>query len=160
MGQSKTDKTNVMRLLDAAGISYKPHFYDETLTDGNLIAKTLGEFEEQVFKSLICVSNQGDHFVFCIPVNHELDLKKAAKAAGRKSMEMIKQKELLPLTGYIHGGCSPMGLKKPFPVYVEETMELFDTIFISAGRVGDQVEMNPTDLRDVTKCRYAHLVKD
>ncbi|MBO4989944.1 MAG: Cys-tRNA(Pro) deacylase [Clostridia bacterium] len=139
------EKTNVMRLLDAASVSYTPHQYDPSLTDGISVAKSLGENPDCVFKTLVTTDGK-KHFVFVVPVNETLDLKKAAKAAGVKSIAMIPQKELLPLTGYVHGGCSPIGMKKPFPTIVSETALLFDTIVFSAGKRGFQVETNPEDL--------------
>ena len=108
------DKTNAMRLLDAKKIPYTPFTYPPEITDGMLVAEQLGEDVRRVFKTLVTVSDKGEHFVFCVPVCASLDLKMAAKAAGAKSVAMIKQKELEPLTGYIHGGCSPVGMKKRF----------------------------------------------
>ena len=128
-----------MRLLDTAGIDYDPRSYDPEIVDGLSVAKALNEDPEAVFKTLVTENEKKEHFVFCVPVGAELDLKKAAKAVGAKSIEMIPLKELLPLTGYLHGGCSPMGLKKPFPVALDETMQLFERIYISAGKRGYQV---------------------
>ncbi|MBQ4182297.1 MAG: aminoacyl-tRNA deacylase, partial [Bacilli bacterium] len=125
------DKTNVMRLLDAAKIEYVEKTYDAELTDGESIAKILGEDPECVLKTLVTVSDKKEYFVFCVPVNGTLNLKEAAKAVGAKSIAMIHQKELLPLTGYVHGGCSPIGLKKPFPVTIDETAQLFDRVYVS-----------------------------
>lgn len=153
------EKTNVMRLLDVAGIRYTPHAYDPEAVDGETIAGLLGEDPECVYKTLICENQKGEHFVFCVPVMGELDLKKAAKASGNKSIEMIRQKELLPLTGYVHGGCSPIGLKKPFPIYIEETAQIFDHIYISGGRRGYQVELSPLDLSSYCKAQFADLLK-
>ncbi|MCR4562708.1 MAG: Cys-tRNA(Pro) deacylase [Bacilli bacterium] len=154
------EKTNVMRLLDVAGITYEPHEYDPEATDGVKVAELLKEDCDCVFKTLICVNPKREYFVFDIPVHKELDLKKAAKASHSKSIELIHQKELLPLTGYVHGGCSPIGLKKPFPVYIDETAQLFDRIFISAGKRGFQVEMNPFDLINYVKGEFFDLTKD
>jgi Cys-tRNA(Pro)/Cys-tRNA(Cys) deacylase len=153
------EKTNVMRLLDQAKIAYIPHDYDPEIVDGVGVATALGQNPEAVFKSLICENEKKEHFVFDIPVAQELDLKKAAKAAGSKSMEMIPLKELLPLTGYVHGGCSPIGLKKPFPVYMDETAQLFDNVCISAGKRGYQVELSPLDLQNYTHLVFADLVR-
>lgn len=139
-------KTNVMRLLDEANIEYSAHQYDEETVDGLSVAKELGEDPECVFKSLVCENEKHEHFVFEVPVNATLNLKKAAKASSSKSIEMIPQKQLLPLTGYVHGGCSPIGLKKTFPVYIDETARLFDKIYISAGKRGFQVCLSPQDL--------------
>lgn len=157
------EKTNVMRLLSTAGIEFVPHGYDPSITDGEGVAAALGEAPEQVFKTLVTVSGAGTYHVFVIPVNCTLDLKKAASAAGVKNIQMIKQKELLPLTGYIHGGCSPVGMKKPFPTYIEESAVLYDTICVSAGKVGFQVELDAPVLMDYLHAqgmtaRFADLV--
>ena len=143
------DKTNVMRILDKYGIKYQVHIYDNNETNGELVAKLLGEDEMRVFKTIVTVSNTNEHFVFMIPVSSVLNLKKAAKVAKVKSIEMIKQKELLPLTGYIHGGCSPIGMKKEFPTFIDEVALLFDTIYFSAGKVGMQIECSYDDLKKV-----------
>lgn len=154
------EKTNVMRLLDVASIAYTPHAYDPDAPDGESIAKLLGEDPECVYKTLVCVNPKGEHFVFCVPVMGELDLKKAAKASGNKAIEMIHQKELLPLTGYVHGGCSPIGLKKPFPVYIEETAQLFDTIYVSGGKRGFQIQLSPIELASYCGAIFADLLKN
>ena len=153
------EKTNVMRLLDIAGIDYDPRSYDPEIVDGLSVAKTLNEDPEAVFKTLVTENEKKEHFVFCVPVGAELDLKKAAKAVGAKSIEMIPLKELLPLTGYLHGGCSPMGLKKPFPVALDETMQLFERIYISAGKRGYQVGLNPTVLAAYCHASFVDLSK-
>ncbi len=152
------EKTNVMRILAQKGIPFVPHEYDSSLTDGQTIAATLGQDPEKVFKTLVTVANNGEHLVFVIPVACSLDLKKAAAAAGVKNVLMIKQKELLPLTGYIHGGCSPIGMKKPFRTFIEESAQLYDTITFSAGRVGYQVEMAPDAVLSLVGASYADLV--
>lgn len=140
--KKSTEKTNVMRILDQHNIPYESHCYADTdAISGTDVAAVLGEDPDQVFKTLVTVGHTGEHYVFMIPVNAELDLKKAAKAVGEKSIVMIKAKELLPLTGYIHGGCSPIGMKKPFRTVIDETAELFDTILFSAGKIGYQVEV-------------------
>ena len=154
------EKTNVMRLLAQNNIPFTPHEYDNTLTDGQRIAEGLGEAAESVFKTLVTVANTGDHYVFVIPVCASLDLKKAAQAAGVKNIQMIKQKELLPLTGYIHGGCSPVGMKKPFPTFVEESATFCEHIFVSAGRVGFQVGVDPKDLSALVRFSWADLTAD
>jgi len=151
------DKTNVHRLLDVASISYTIHSYDPSLTDGEKIAATLGEDPSCVFKTLVTEDANHNHYVFCIPVHSKLNLKKAAKACGAKSIAMILQKTLLPLTGYVHGGCSPIGMKKPFPTYIDETAQIFDTIFVSAGKLGQQVELSPLDLCTYIKGNFADL---
>ena len=125
------DKTNVMRLLDASKISYEHYEYDKNLTDGQEIARVLNEDPDCVFKTLVTRANTKEYFVFCVPVNCSLNLKKAAKAVNVKSIEMIHQKELLPLTGYIHGGCSPIGMKKSFPTTIHETAREYEEIFFS-----------------------------
>ncbi|MBQ9081722.1 MAG: Cys-tRNA(Pro) deacylase [Clostridia bacterium] len=153
------EKTNVMRLLDVQKIQYKAHEYNPQLTDGLLVAKSLGEDEDRVFKTLVTTDGKKNYFVFVIPVNCTLHLKKAAQSVGAKSIEMIKQKELLPLTGYIHGGCSPIGMKKLFPTIVNDTAELFDTVIFSAGKVGYQVELAPDTLLTLTHGKYADLVE-
>ena len=140
------EKTNVMRLLDASKIEYQAFEYSTEITDGQTIAKVLNECPDQVFKTLVTVSGSNNHYVFVIPVNSTLNLKKAAKSVGEKSLEMLKQKDLLPLTGYIHGGCSPIGMKKPFTTVINDTAQLFDAICVSAGRVGKQIKVNPTTL--------------
>ena len=150
--QKKDDKTNVMRLLDGKKIPYVSHTYEpDSNLSGEDIARLLGEDPVKVFKTLVTQGKTGDYYVFVVPVQSELDLKKAAKAAGEKSISMIKQKELLPLTGYIHGGCSPIGMKKHFPTFIHETALLYEKIFVSAGRVGFQIELNPTDLINEAK---------
>ncbi|MBE6954840.1 MAG: Cys-tRNA(Pro) deacylase [Ruminococcaceae bacterium] len=155
----KEEKTNVMRLLDSKKLAYVSHAYDPDLTDAVQVARSLGQVPEQVFKTLVTVGASGGHFVFMVPAGSELDLKKAAKAAGEKSVQMILQRELLPLTGYIHGGCSPIGMKKPFPTFLDESALLFETIFFSGGRVGHQVQMKPEDLQKMMKITPADLTK-
>ena len=154
------EKTNVMRLLDAKSIPYEAREYDPEITSGPLVAAALGEDPDTVFKTLVTEGPKKDHFVFVIPVNAELDLKKAAKVARVKSIAMIPQKELLPLTGYIHGGCSPFGMKKPFPTFLDETAELFPNIFVSAGRRGYQVGISPSDIVSQIGASFADLTVD
>ena len=152
------DKTNVMRLLEQNGIEYKSFCYDGTgAVSGTDVAKILGENPEQVFKTLVTRGSSGTHYVFMVPVEKELDLKKAAKVAHEKSVEMIKSKELLPLTGYIHGGCSPIGMKKQFATFVEETAVLFDEIYFSAGKIGYQVKVRPDELKKFMSFEYADI---
>lgn len=147
MAKPKDDKTNVMRLLDQHGVPYTPHFYDpDGPIDGLSVAQAVGADPEAVFKTLVTRGASGGYYVFDIPVGDSLDLKKAARAVGEKSIAMLPQKELLPLTGYVHGGCSPVGMKKPFPTVFHETVILFDTIYVSAGKIGAQVETDPTAL--------------
>lgn len=149
----KEEKTNVMRVLDSKKISYSSHSYeqDPTLT-GEDIAAILGEDPEKVFKTLVTQGKSGQFYVFVVPVKEELNLKKAAKAAGEKSVAMIKQKELLPLTGYVHGGCSPIGMKKQFKTFIHKTAADHDIIFVSAGKVGFQVELAVNDLIKASGC--------
>lgn len=152
------EKTNVMRILDQKKIQYTPYEYSADIVEGVVIAATLGEPSEKVFKTLVTVSNAGTHFVFCVPVAETLDLKKAAKAVGVKSIAMIKQKELLPLTGYIHGGCSPVGMKKPFRTVIHNTATNFDTFYVSAGRVGKQIEINPQTLAKLINAAFEDII--
>ncbi len=151
------EKTNVMRLLDVRKIEYIAHEYDESIVDGRGVASILKEDPERVFKSLVCADDKHNLFMFVVPVTSELNLKKAAVAAERKSIAMIKSKDLLPLTGYIHGGCSPIGLKKPMPIFIDETAEIFDTIFVSGGKRGFQIELSPVALKDFVKAEFVSL---
>ncbi|MBE5849916.1 MAG: Cys-tRNA(Pro) deacylase [Lachnospiraceae bacterium] len=155
----KEEKTNVMRVLDGKKIPYESHTYkpDATMT-GEEIAAILGEDSAKVFKTLVTQGKSGAYYVFVVPVKKELDLKKAAKASGEKAVSMIKQKELLPLTGYVHGGCSPIGMKKQFPTFIHETSAGFDKVFVSAGKVGYQIELSPEDLIAVAGCKIADIV--
>ena len=155
----KEEKTNVMRVLDGKKISYESHSYKPDATmSGEQIAGILGEDPEKVFKTLVTKGKTGAYYVFVVPVGAELDLKKAAKASGEKAVSMIKQKELLPLTGYVHGGCSPIGMKKQFPTFIHNTAVGFDRVFVSAGKVGFQIELAPGDLISVTGCTVADIV--
>ena len=154
-------KTNALRMLDSAGIRYTIHEYR---TDGPLdavsVAGYLNEDPDRVFKTLVTAAPSGNHYVFCIPGNCEMDLKKCAKAVKEKSIAMIPQKELLPLTGYIHGGCSPVGMKKPFVTVIHETAMLYETICVSAGKIGMQAELDPEELRKLIGAEYADLVRE
>ncbi|MBR6443790.1 MAG: Cys-tRNA(Pro) deacylase [Clostridia bacterium] len=154
----KQDKTNCMRVLESKKIAYAPHLYeaDPTLSGGD-IAAILGEDPSQVFKTLVTVGKPQKYYVFVVPVNEELNLKKAAAAAGEKSVCMIPQKDLLPLTGYVHGGCSPIGMKKRFPSFIHRSAAGLSRIFVSAGRVGCQVELDPADLIRVAELVPADL---
>lgn len=155
----QNEKTNVMRVLDQKKVAYESHSYtpDATMT-GEEIAALLKEDPAHVFKTLVTRGKTGQYYVFVVPVAAELELKKAAKAAGEKSIEMIKQKELLPLTGYVHGGCSPIGMKKAFKTFIHETAESLDKMFVSAGKVGFQVELSPQDLAKTVGCGFADIV--
>ena len=152
------EKTNVMRILDQHKISYISHSYVQTdAVSGVEVASVLGENPAQVFKTLVTVGKSGGHYVFMIPVSEELDLKKAAACVGEKAVEMVKSKDLLPLTGYIHGGCSPIGMKKSFPTFIHQTASDFETILFSAGKIGWQVEMPPESLQAVQPVKTADL---
>lgn len=152
------DKTNVMRILDQKKIKYKEHTYLNTDAIGGMeVASALSENANKVFKTLVTVGKTGTHYVFLVPVNKELNLKKAAKAVGEKKIEMIKSKELLPLTGYIHGGCSPIGMKKFFKTTIHQTAGDFDTIMFSGGKIGYQVETSIDDLKKVIKFELADI---
>ncbi len=151
-------KTNVMRELDKLKIQYKYYCYANTdAISGTDVARVLNQNPEQVFKTLVTVGKTGKHYVFMLPVARELDLKKAAKSVGEKAVEMIKSKELLPLTGYIHGGCSPIGMKKFFTTVIDKSSEQFDTIIFSAGKIGYQVEISLTDLKKVISYSIADI---
>lgn len=159
VGMKNKEKTNVMRVLDRKKISYESYNYEPDATmSGEEIAAMLGEDAEKVFKTLVTQGKSGQHYVFVVPVEEELDLKKAAIAAGEKSVGMIKQKELLPLTGYVHGGCSPIGMKKQFPTFIHETARQFDRMFVSAGKVGFQIELSPEDLAETIDCKFVDIV--
>ena len=146
--KKNTEKTNVMRLLDQKKIPYETYCYADTgVISGTEVADVLGQDPQQVFKTLVTVGSSNNNYVFLIPVHQELDLKKAARAVGEKSISMIKSKELLPLTGYIHGGCSPVGMKKQFKTTIDASAADFDTIIFSAGRIGYQVEVPVAELK-------------
>ena len=157
----KSEKTNVMRLLDAAKIDYEAFEYDaEKYVSGVEVAKALGEDEDALFKTLVTYSEKArEHFVFCIPSAYELDLKKAAEAAGVKDIEMIRQKDLLPLTGYVHGGCSPIGMKKQFRTIIDESALIFERIYVSAGKRGYQVRLKVEDLVRASSAELKDVVK-
>ena len=153
-------KTNVMRILDQAKIPYNHYCYADTdAISGLEITEVLNQNPDRVFKTLVTVGKSKEHYVFVVPVSSELDLKKAAKSVGDKSVEMVKSKELLLLTGYIHGGCSPIGMKKFFKTVIEESALNFDSILFSAGKIGYQVEIAPNDLKKIIKFEYADLKK-
>ena len=153
------EKTNVMRILDQKKISYNEYFYGEIPISGVEVARKLNQDEKHVYKTLVTVSKTKKYYVFMIPVAEELDLKKCAKAVNEKSIEMIPQKELLPLTGYVHGGCSPIGMKKQFKTVINDTALNQDIIIFSAGKVGYQVELNPKDLEKVVNLLYYDVIK-
>ena len=157
----KNSRTNVARLLEASGIKCTEHHYDtaDGAIDAVSVARKLGEPAEQVFKTLVTVSNLHDHFVFVVPAAEELDLKKAAASVKRKSIEMLPLKQLLPLTGYVHGGCSPIGMKKKFPTVIDETAQLFDHICVSAGCVGCNIAVEPETLAAFIGAKFFDIVK-
>lgn len=158
---AKDDKTNVMRVLDGKKISYKSHMYEPNARlSGEEIAGILGEDADKVFKTLVTQGKTGQYYVFVIPVKEELDLKKAAKAVSEKSVSMIPQKELLPLTGYVHGGCSPIGMKKSFPTVIHESASTYEDIFFSAGKVGYQVEVSVKDIEKVVRYTFADICSE
>ena len=159
MAKHKEEKTNVMRTLEQKKIAYTAHAYDpDGPIDGVSVAQTLGQAPERVFKTLVTRGASGGYYVFDIPVAESLDLKKAAKAVGEKSVAMLPQKELLGLTGYVHGGCSPVGMKKQFPTVFHETAVLYDTICVSAGRIGAQAECRPGDLIALLRADTADII--
>lgn len=160
MTKQQQHKTNAQREVEAAGFAASYHGIDVEdgfSFTGTQLAEILGEDPDQVFKTLVTQGKSGEHYVFLIPVACELDLKKAATVVGEKSVAMIKAKELLPLTGYVHGGCSPLGMKKAFPTVIDETAALYGTICFSAGRVGHQIEMSPNDLAKLIDLTFADL---
>lgn len=154
------DKTNVMRILDSKKIEYKAHYYtDSDAIAGVDVVAALNESPDQAFKTLVTRGTSKNYHVFVVPVSKELDLKKAAKSVNEKSIEMIKQKELLPLTGYIHGGCSPIGMKKQFNTVIDISAKNFETIFVSAGKIGYQIEMNIEDFSKVIRVNFEDIVR-
>ena len=153
-------KTNAMRFLDTKKIAYEVQAYQcDEFIDGVHVAEKLGQPLDETFKTIVAQGKSGSYYCFLLPVAEELDLKKAAKAVGEKSVEMIHQKELLPLTGYVHGGCSPIGMKKQFPTYIHQTAADYDTIFFSAGRVGAQVELPLSALQQALPVTPADIIK-
>lgn len=158
----KEKKTNAMRILDIKGISYLEHTYgaEDGLIDGISVAEKCNADPKKVYKTLVSLGSDKNHYVFVIPVEKKLDLKLAAKVIQVKSIVMIPQKELLPLTGYIHGGCSPVGMKKSFPIVFDDSVLRHDTIYVSGGKIGLQIEINPTDLIRVVDGTTAKIIKD
>lgn len=156
----KDDKTNVMRILDKNKIPYESFSYgDGTAVSGSALADLLGFDHRTVFKTLVTVGKSGEHYVFDIPVDEELDLKKAASAVGEKNIEMIPQKELLSLTGYVHGGCSPIGMKKFFKTVFDVSAKNADRITFSAGKIGYQVRISPKNIGKVIRVSYYDICK-
>jgi len=156
----KEEKTNAVRLLTQKKLAFQTHDYtDSGAVSGLEVAQALGQEPQQMFKTLVTEGRSGAHYVFLVPVAGELDLKKAASAVGEKSVAMIKSKDLLPLTGYIHGGCSPVGMKKFFPTVIDQSAAQFDTIFFSGGRIGLQIETSLTELEKVIRFRLADIAE-
>lgn len=153
-------KTNAVRILDAKKINYSLHTYevDEENLDAVTVANKINAEPESVFKTLVARGDKNGINVFCIPGNMELDLKKSASISGNKKIEMIKVKEITDLTGYIRGGCSPIGMKKEYPTYIDETCNLFDEIYISAGVRGTQIKISPNDLKELINAVFADLI--
>lgn len=154
-----SDKTNVMRVLEQHKIAYTAHEYPhgKEAVDGVTVAQLLGQNVQQVFKTLVARGKSGGYHVFVIPVAKELDLKKAAKAAGEKAVEMVHVKELLGLTGYVRGGCSPVGMKKAFPTVFDASVQEIPTVIVSAGKIGYQIECAPADLLALTRAKVAPI---
>ena len=153
------NKTNVARLLDKAKVEYTYHTYDaEQAISGLEVAAAIGESADRVFKTLVTSGKSGKNYVFVIPVNCELDLKKASASVCEKSIEMIKNKDLLPTTGYVHGGCSPIGMKKPFRTVVHKTAQAFERIIFSAGKIGYQVELSVGDMEKMVRFDLCDVV--
>ncbi len=153
-------KTNAIRVLESHKIKFETVSYevDENDLSGETVALKVGVDPETVFKTLVCIGDKTGNIVFCIPVTQELNLKKAASASANKKVEMIKLNDLLPLTGYVRGGCSPIGMKKQFPTYIDENAQLFENIFVSAGVRGTQMKLRPDDLLNIVAGSYADLI--
>ena len=161
MAKKKEEKTNVMRTLEQKKIPYTAYIYpheDGLAVDGETVAKLLGQNPGQVFKTLVTCGAGGGYYVFDIPVAETLDLKKAAKSVGEKSIAMLPAKELLPLTGYVHGGCSPVGMKKLFPTVFHESCLDYDVMMVSAGKIGYQVAVRPADLIALVRAKTADVI--
>ncbi len=160
--KEKINKTNVARLLDKAKVTYEliPYEVDENDLSAIHVAESLGENIEQVFKTLVLHGDKSGHFVCVIPGEHEVNLKKAAKVSGNKKCDLIPMKELLPLTGYIRGGCSPIGMKKHFPTYIHESCQAFGHIYVSAGVRGLQIKIAPQDLIQQSRAIVCNLLDE
>lgn len=161
MAKKDKNKTNVMRILDKAKLPYTPHEYDheDGAVDGVTVAARLGQKVEEVFKTLVCHGHSGDYCVFVIPVAEELDLKKAARAAGEKSVEMIPVRDINSVTGYVRGGCSPIGMKKSFKTVFDESYKNIHHIIVSAGKIGYQIELEPEALVAFVRGSVADIIK-
>ena len=160
MAKKDKNKTNVMRILDKAKLPYTPHEYDheDGAVDGVTVAARLGQKVEEVFKTLVCHGHSGDYCVFVIPVAEELDLKKAAKAVGEKSLEMIHVKDINQITGYIRGGCTAVGMKKQYKTVIDASAQTLQTMIVSGGRIGSQIELTPEDLAKAANAVFAEII--
>jgi len=158
---AKEIKTNAMRILDSNKIDYKTHSYEnkDNKIDGVAVAHKIGKDVDSVFKTLVTQGNSREFYVFVIPVAKELDMKKASKIAGEKNIDMIHVKDINSITGYIRGGCSPLGMKKVFKTFIQEEALLFDSIVFSGGKIGAQIEINPNDLEKVIPCSFEDIIK-
>ncbi|MCI5806750.1 MAG: Cys-tRNA(Pro) deacylase [Clostridium sp.] len=155
----KENKTNAMRILDKNRISYRMKTYEcDEFIDGVHVADLNGDPYDQSFKTLVTVGKSGQHYVFVIPIDKEIDFKKAAKIVGEKSIEMIHVKDINAITGYIRGGCTPLGMKKLFPTVIQESAKEFDEIIISGGKIGMQILLNPLDLANVTHAQFGDII--
>jgi Cys-tRNA(Pro)/Cys-tRNA(Cys) deacylase len=156
---AKEQKTNAMRILDKNKIAYTVNTYEcDEFIDGVTVADQLGQPYESSYKTLVAVGKSGGHYVFVLPIAEELDLKAAARAVGEKSVELIHVKDIFALTGYIRGGCTPIGMKKAFPTVIHDSVTLFDTVIISGGRIGAQIFIAPADLVKVTRAKVADII--
>ncbi|MBE6875028.1 Cys-tRNA(Pro) deacylase [Ruminococcus sp.] len=159
MAKEKDVKTNAMRILDRNKVSYKVNTYEcEEFIDGVQIADMLGQPYEMTYKTLVAQGRSGGYFVFVIPIAEELDMKKAARSVGEKSVELIHVKDINKITGYIRGGCTPLGMKKQFPTVVDDTAKALDEIIISGGRLGSQIFLSPKDLVKVTGGKFEQII--
>ena len=157
MGKKEV-KTNAMRILERMGIPFSHREYDcGEFTDGSAVADLLGLDHDRVFKTLVAVGSDGQHYVFVLPVDAELDFKKCARSVGAKAVELIHQKDLFALTGYVRGGCTAVGMKKAFPTRIDETAQLWDRIYVSGGRIGCQLLLSPEDLARAAEAEFADL---
>ena len=161
MAKEKLEKTNAIRILEREKIPYQHRSWEKATREntGVELAAALGQPPEQVFKTLVTVGKSGEHYVFMLPVAETLHLKKAAAAVGEKAISMIKEKELRPLTGYVHGGCSPIGMKKRFPTVIDGSALQFETILCSAGKIGHQLELAPSAIQKLTDCIFADITQ-
>ena len=153
-------KTNAMRILDTNHIAYTYKTYEcDEFTDGIHVADMLGLEHELVYKTLITTGKSGEYYVFVIPIEEEIDFKKAAKVVGEKALEMLSLKDLTKVTGYVRGGCTAIGMKKSFPTVIQEDAQLYDTIHVSGGKIGMQIELSPEDLKNVANAQFADVIK-